>query len=70
MVVGSSTEQLLIGTQTNLLAYDVESYVKFSIIVYPLYTVICRICTYVHPLYMYIHHIHTSKHLIYTSKHL
>ena len=23
----------------------------------------CRICTYMHPLFMYIHHIYTSKHL-------
>ena len=29
----------------------------------------CRICTYVHPLYMYIHHIHTIYTPLNTSKH-
>ena len=47
---------------------DVDMTVREPIIVYPLYTlytpVLCRICTYVHPLYMYnMHHIYTLTRL-------
>ena len=47
--------------------------IVYPLYIHPLYTLYCRICTYMHPLYMcipigtpYIHLLHTSKHPIYT----
>jgi hypothetical protein len=49
------------GQAITLMAWSQGACVTIHIIpvIHPLYTLYCRICTYVHPLYMCIHHIYT-----------